>query len=82
MLNFVAIRKGINTTPSTSELRRQGRKRREVNVGNNRDVHQVSMHGGRTWQKLTRHGFLLLNTGYFHLSIVQKLMHDSQSPLE
>ena len=51
MLNFVAIHKGINTTPGTSELRRQGRKRREVNVGNNRDVHQVSMHSGRFDQK-------------------------------
>ena len=30
----------------------QQKKRREVNVGNNRDVHQVSMHSGRTRQKL------------------------------
>ena len=33
----------------------QEKKRREVNVGNNRDVHQVSMHSGRTRQKLIRH---------------------------
>ena len=33
----------------------QEKKRREVNVGNNRDVHQVSMHSGRTRQKLICH---------------------------
>ena len=33
----------------------QQKKRREVNVGNNRDVHQVSMHSGRTRQKLICH---------------------------